>query len=138
MYACGAAVYGLIHIGNARPLVAFDVVYRHLKSRFPRVTYVRNITDVDDKIIKRAAEGGEDPKALAARFTAEFRADAAALGCLPPDVEPQVTTHIGDIVALIERLVARGVAYVTADERGSGDVWFDVARFPGYGQLAGQ
>src|SRR5438132_13058650 len=83
LYACGPTVYGLIHIGNARPLVAFDVVYRHLRSRFPKVTYVRNITDVDDKIIKRAAERGEDPKTLADRFTAEYRADAASLGCLP-------------------------------------------------------
>src|SRR2546423_740618 len=94
MYACGPTVYNLVHVGNGRPLVAFDVVYRHLRARFPRVTYVRNITDVDDRIIERAGKIGEDPKALAARFALEYHRDAAALGCLPPDVEPMVTDHI--------------------------------------------
>jgi cysteinyl-tRNA synthetase len=134
LYRCGPTVYSLIHVGNARPEVAFDVMYRHLRRRFPRVTYVRNITDVDDKIIKRAREAGEEPQALAARFTEEYRKDVAALGCLLPDVEPQVTRHIAEIVALIERLVDKGVAYATA----GGDVWFDVSRFPHYGELSGQ
>src|SRR5579883_2000499 len=101
MYVCGPTVYGFIHVGNARPLVAFDVVYRHLRARFPKVRYVRNVTDVDDKIIKRAAETGEEPQSLARRFTDEFHRDVAALGCLPPDAEPKVTAHIPEIVALI-------------------------------------
>ena len=133
MYVCGPTVYGLIHIGNARPLVAFDVAFRHLRRRFERVTYVRNITDVDDKIIKRAAECNEEPQALAARFTTEYRRDAASLCCLPPSVEPTVTDNIAQIVDLIARLVDRGVAYEAA-----GDVYFDVARFAPYGQLSGQ
>src|SRR5438132_13165798 len=98
LYACGPTVYGMLHVGNGRPLVAFDVVYRHLRRRFPRVTYVRNITDVDDKIIKRAAELGETPESLTGRFTDEFHADVAALGCLPPDAEPRVTSHVGEIL----------------------------------------
>src|SRR5438132_14216987 len=102
LYACGPTVYGMLHVGNARPLVAFDVAYRHLRTRFPKVTYVRNITDVDDKIIKRAAEERQPPQALAARYTDEFHTDAAALGCLPPDVEPQVTSHMPQSIAIIE------------------------------------
>ena len=133
LYACGPTVYGLIHIGNARPLVAFDVAYRHLRARFPKVTYVRNITDVDDKIIRRAAEQHVEPQALAARFTEEYRKDAASLCCLPPDVEPQVTAHIPEIIALVERLVGREIAYAV-----DGDVYYDVTRFAGYGQLSGQ
>jgi len=133
MYVCGPTVYGFIHVGNARPLVAFDVVYRHLRARFPKVRYVRNVTDVDDKIIKRAAETGEEPQSLARRFTDEFHRDVAALGCLPPDAEPKVTAHIPEIVALIERLVDKGVAYPV-----NGDVYFAVQKFAPYGQLSGQ
>ena len=133
MYVCGPTVYNLIHIGNARPVVAFDVVYRTLRARYPRVTYARNITDVDDKIIKRAAERGEDPGTLAARFSDEYHRDTDTLCCLRPDVEPRVTEHIVEIVSLIEKLVAEGVAY-----EAGGDVYFDVARFGPYGQLSGQ
>src|SRR6476469_3086004 len=91
MYVCGPTTYNFIHLGNARPLVAFDVVARHLRARGFQVTYVRNITDVDDKIIRRAAELGEDPSVLTRRFTDEFHADAAALACVTPDLEPRVT-----------------------------------------------
>jgi cysteinyl-tRNA synthetase len=133
LYVCGPTVYDFLHVGNGRAFVAFDVVYRHLRKRFPRVTYVRNITDVDDKIIKRAAEIGESPEALTERFTAEYHTDMAAVGNLPPDAEPRVTAHIGEIVGLVESLVKRGVAYAS-----EGDVYFSVADFAGYGQLSGQ
>jgi cysteinyl-tRNA synthetase len=133
MYVCGPTVYNFLHVGNGRPLVAFDVVYRHLKTRFPKVTYVRNITDVDDKIIKRAAELGEEPGALTTRFTAEFARDAKALGCLSPTAEPKVTENVPEIVALVARLIERGRAYVA-----DGDVYFRVSAFPPYGQLSGQ
>ncbi len=133
MYVCGPTVYNLIHVGNARPFVAFDVAYRHLRRRFPKVTYARNITDVDDKIIARAAELGEPPAALAARFTDEFLRDIGALGCLTPDVQPRVTEHVAEIVKLIEELVARGTAYAVG-----GDVYFSVPDFPPYGELSGQ
>ena len=133
LYVCGPTVYGLIHVGNARPLVAFDVVYRHLRRRFQRATYVRNITDVDDKIIKRAAEVGEEPQTFAARFAEEYQRDAASLCCLPPDVQPKVTDHLPEIVDLIAALIERGVAYAT-----DGDVYYSVAAFAAYGELSGQ
>jgi cysteinyl-tRNA synthetase len=132
-YACGPTVYNFLHVGNARPLVVFDIVYRHLRARFPKVTYVRNITDVDDKIIRRAAELGEEPATLTRRFIDEFHRDVATLCCLPPDVEPQVTDHLPEIVALVGKLVEREVAYVV-----DGDVYFDVRAFPPYGELSGQ
>ena len=138
LYVCGPTVYNLIHIGNARPLVAFDVVARHLRRRFPKVTYVRNITDVEDKIIKRAAESGEDPTALATRFAAEFHRDATSLGCLPPDVEPRVTGHMAEIIALIEDLVRREVAYVVDGGGAGSDVYYSVPAFAHYGELSGQ
>jgi cysteinyl-tRNA synthetase len=133
LYACGPTVYNLIHIGNGRAFVVFDVVYRHLRRRFPKTTYVRNVTDVDDKIIKRAAERGEDPGALASRFCDEFQRDVAALGCLAPTVEPRVTEHLDDIVKLIDKLIVKGLAYAA-----DGDVYFAVQQFPPYGQLSGQ
>jgi cysteinyl-tRNA synthetase len=133
LYVCGPTVYDYFHIGNARPFVAYDVVARHLRARGYRVTFVRNITDVDDKIIKRAAERGEPPEALATRFTEEFHRDVGALGCSTPDVEPRVTENIPQIVALIERLIANGVAY-----EAGGDVYFAVQQFPPYGELSHQ
>jgi cysteinyl-tRNA synthetase len=132
MYVCGPTVYNLFHIGNARPLVAFDVVARHLRGRGYRVTFVRNITDVDDKIINRARECGEDPSAFAERWTAEYHRDYAALGCRPSDVEPRATAHIAEMQAQIAQLIERGVAYATP----SGSVYFAVASFPGYGELS--
>jgi cysteinyl-tRNA synthetase len=133
MYVCGPTVYDLAHLGNARPVVVFDVLARLLRRRFPRVTYVRNITDVDDKINARARETGEPIEAITARTTAEFHADMAALNCLPPDVEPRATQHIAEMIALIERLIAGGHAYVA-----HGHVLFRVASFPAYGALSGR
>ncbi len=132
MYVCGPTVYDLAHIGNARPVVVFDVLARLLRYLYPHVTYVRNITDVDDKINARARESGEPIGVITARTTADFHADMAALGALPPDEEPRATTHIAEMIMLIERLIASGHAYVT-----EGHVLFAVASDPGYGQLSG-
>ncbi|MGC8470447.1 MAG: cysteine--tRNA ligase, partial [Acetobacteraceae bacterium] len=127
MYVCGPTVYDLAHIGNARPVVVFDVLARLLRRLYPRLTYVRNITDVDDKINARAAAAGEPIASLTARTTADFEADMAALGALPPDIEPRATAHIGEMLALIERLLASGYAYEAA-----GHVLFSVASDPSY------
>lgn len=133
MYVCGPTVYDRAHLGNARPVVVFDVLARLLRRLFPRVTYARNITDVDDKINARARESGEPIGAITARTTAAFHADMAALGCLPPDVEPRATGHVGEMIALIERLIERGHAYAA-----EGHVLFRVASFPEYGRLSGR
>ena len=134
MYVCGMTVYDLCHLGHARVLVVFDVVYRHLKRLGLDVTYVRNITDIDDKIIRRAAENGEPIDALTARFIAAMHEDADRLGVLRPDAEPRATAHMAEILAMIERLLAQRHAYV-AD---NGDVYYAVASFPGYGKLSGK
>ncbi|HUO20408.1 MAG TPA: class I tRNA ligase family protein, partial [Steroidobacteraceae bacterium] len=134
MYVCGLTVYDYVHIGHARMLTVFDVVSRHLRRSGYRLTYVRNITDIDDKIIARAAENGEAYEALTARFIAAMHQDFAALGIQQPDHEPRVTGHMPGIVALIERLIARGYAYLSDD----GDVLYAVARFAPYGQLSGK
>jgi cysteinyl-tRNA synthetase len=133
LYVCGPTVYDLAHLGNARPVVVFDVLVRLLRRLYPRVTYVRNITDVDDKINARAAETGEPIAAVTARTTAGFHADMAALGALPPDEEPRATGHIAEMIALIERLIAGGHAYAA-----EGHVLFAVASFPDYGRLSGR
>ncbi|MGH7104693.1 MAG: cysteine--tRNA ligase [Acetobacteraceae bacterium] len=133
VYVCGPTVYDLAHLGNARAVVVFDALVRLLRHTFPRVTYVRNITDVEDKIITRSAESGEKIPDLTRRTTAEFHADMAALGALPPDLEPRATTHIGDMITLIERLVANGHAYAA-----EGHVLFAVASFAAYGDLSGR
>jgi cysteinyl-tRNA synthetase len=134
MYVCGVTVYDFCHVGHARFLVVFDMVRRYLRHRGYQVTYVRNITDIDDKIIQRAAENREPIDALTGRFTAAMREDCTALGVEPPDHEPRATQHVPGIIAMIERLLARDFAYVAAD----GDVLYAVARFPGYGQLSGK
>src|SRR5512137_2594409 len=108
LYACGPTVYDFAHLGHARCYVVWDVVVRHLRARGYRVKYVRNFTDVDDKIIKRANERGEDPVALAARFADAFHEDMDALGCLRPELEPKVSEHIPQIVALIRKLEEKG------------------------------
>jgi cysteinyl-tRNA synthetase len=131
-YACGPTVYDHAHVGHARSYVVWDVVVRHLRARGLEVTYVRNFTDVDDKIIKRANERGEDPVALADRFARSFDEDMEALGNLRPDVAPRVSGHVPQIVTMIEALVARGFAYAAAN----GDVYYRVRRFPEYGRLA--
>jgi cysteinyl-tRNA synthetase len=121
-------------VGHARVLVVFDMVTRYLRARGYDVTYIRNITDIDDKIIKRANENGEPIDALTERFIRFMHEDADALGVLRPDQEPRATRHIGEIIAMIERLIARGFAYAAAN----GDVYYRVRRFPNYGQLSGK
>ncbi|MGB8929610.1 MAG: cysteine--tRNA ligase [Anaeromyxobacteraceae bacterium] len=132
LYACGPTVYDYSHLGHARCYVVWDVVVRHLRQRGLEVTYVRNFTDVDDKIIRRANERGEDPSVLASRFADAFLDDMAALGCVRPDFEPRVTGTMPEIVALIARLVERGFAYAP----GNGDVYYAVRKFPEYGRLS--
>ena len=132
MYVCGPTVYDLAHVGNARPAVVFDVLARLLRHLFPRVTYVRNITDVDDKINARAAETGQTIAAITAGTTADYHADMAEIGALPPDIEPRATEHIPEMIALTERLIASGHAYVA-----EGHALFSVASDPGYGRLSG-
>jgi cysteinyl-tRNA synthetase len=133
MYVCGPTVYDLPHIGNARPVVVFDVLYRLLKRLHPRVTYARNITDVDDKIMAAAKENNEPIGALTQRTEDAFHADMDALGALRPDVEPRCTTHIAEMIALIEILIAGGHAYEA--ER---HVLFNVPSMPDYGRLSGR
>ena len=134
MYVCGMTVYDYCHVGHARVLVVFDLVARYLRHRGYQVTYVRNITDVDDKIIARAAENGEDIDTLTNRFIAAMHEDAAALGVLPPDQEPRATTSMAAIITMIEALLERGYAY----RSDNGDVYYDVSRFEGYGKLSGK
>ncbi|MCA1806142.1 MAG: cysteine--tRNA ligase [Xanthomonadaceae bacterium] len=134
MYVCGMTVYDLCHLGHARVLVVFDVVVRHLRALGYEVTYVRNITDIDDKIIQRANENGEPIDALTGRFITAMHEDAEALGVLPPDLEPRATTSMDGILAMIETLVAKGYAYAG----GNGDVYYDVSRFERYGRLSGK
>ncbi len=134
MYVCGMTVYDLCHLGHARVMVVFDVVARYLRARGFAVTYIRNITDIDDKIINRANERGEPFHQLTERFIRAMHDDAGALGVLPPDAEPKATDHIGEIVTMIERLIANRHAYA-AD---NGDVYFDVRSFPAYGKLSGK
>ncbi|MEJ2717483.1 MAG: cysteine--tRNA ligase [Deltaproteobacteria bacterium] len=133
MYVCGVTVYDMCHIGHARSIVLFDVIYRYLMNRGYEVTYVRNFTDVDDKIINRANELGEDWKSLAERFIQEFYRDMDALGVKRPTVEPKATEHIAQIQALIGNLISAGHAYET-----DGDVMFSVDSFKGYGKLSGK
>jgi cysteinyl-tRNA synthetase len=134
MYVCGMTVYDYCHLGHARVLVVFDVIYRWLMRSGYEVTYVRNITDIDDKILARAVANDEAFTALTERFIGAMHEDAAALGVLPPTDEPRATAHIDEIVAMIERLLDNGHAYVAAN----GDVYYAVASFPGYGRLSGK
>ena len=134
MYVCGVTVYDYSHIGHARVYVAFDVLYRQLRSLGYDVTYVRNFTDVDDKIIKRAAENGETCDTLVDRFVDAFREDVNSLNCLPPTLEPRATRHMAEIISMTERLVRSGNAYATND----GDVYFAVDSLPAYGALSGR
>ena len=131
MYVCGPTVYDLAHVGNARPVVVFDVLVRLLRRLYPRVTYVRNITDVEDKINARAKENGEPIEALTARTAAQYQADMDALGAERPDVQPRATHHIAQMITLIERLIANGHAYA-ADCH----VLFAVPSMPDYGGLS--
>jgi cysteinyl-tRNA synthetase len=133
MYVCGVTVYDLCHIGHARSAIVFDVIRRYLAFKGYRVTFVKNFTDVDDKIIKRANADGLSAREVSERYIAEFYRDMEAIGVLRGDVEPKATDHVGQMIGLIEQLVGAGVAYVV-----DGDVYFEIARFPAYGRLSGK
>jgi len=135
MYLCGLTTYDLAHAGHARTNTTFDVLVRHLKARGYKVTYCRNVTDVDDKIVKRSAELGEDPVAFAARMSAVGDEDLRIIGCAKPDHEPRVSNHLGEIIAMIEQLIAKDHAYAVDTARGK-DVYFAVRSFEGYGKLS--
>ena len=134
IYACGPTVYNYFHIGNARPFITFDVLRRQLEREGYQVTFVQNFTDIDDKMIRRAQEEGISVQELGDRFIREYYTDAAALGVRPATVHPRATEHIGDIIALVEKLIEKGCAYATP----AGDVYYRVSAFPGYGKLSGQ
>ncbi|KAI3731599.1 hypothetical protein L1987_62788 [Smallanthus sonchifolius] len=133
MYVCGVTSYDFSHIGHARAYVAFDVLFRYLKHLGYEVKYVRNFTDVDDKIIKRANEIGEDPLALSSRFCKEFLTDMTDLQCLPPTEQPRVSDHMDQIRDMIQKIIDNNCAYVV-----EGDVYFSVDNFPNYGRLSGR
>src|SRR6185437_9102465 len=134
MYVCGVTVYDFCHVGHARCYIAFDLIRRWLRYRGYDVRYVRNITDIDDKIIRRAAERGESTEALTRTYIAAMREDFAALSIEPPDEEPRATEYLPAIIAMIARLIARGFAYVGA----AGDVFYAVEKFAPYGRLSGK
>ncbi|WP_122033097.1 cysteine--tRNA ligase [Aliivibrio sp. EL58] len=134
MYVCGVTIYDLCHIGHGRTFVSFDVISRYLRFLGYDLTFVRNITDIDDKIIKRAAENGETCDALTERLIADMHADFDSLNMKRPDVEPRATEYIAEIVALVERLIERGFAYVASN----GDVMFEVKKYDEYGRLSRQ
>ncbi|NDY96640.1 cysteine--tRNA ligase [Wenzhouxiangella limi] len=131
MYACGPTVYNYAHIGNARPAVIFDLLYRVLRRNFPSVVYARNITDVDDKINQTATSEGVPISVISRRYADAYHADMAKLGVEQPTIEPRATDHIAEIIAMIERLIKQGNAYVA-----EAHVLFDVGTFPDYGQLS--
>ncbi len=134
MYVCGITVYDYCHLGHARMMIVFDMVQRWLRASGYQLTYVRNITDIDDKIIRRAAETGEPVPALTERFIRYMDEDAAALGVQKPDLEPRATAHVAEMLEMIRKLEERGIAYPSE----SGDVNFAVRKFPGYGRLSGK
>ena len=134
MYVCGMTNYDYIHVGHARMLVAFDLVQRYLRSLGYKVTYVRNVTDIDDKIIERAAANGENWADLAQRFTVAMHEDCKTLGLQEPDLEPRATQYIGPIIDMIQTLMDKGYAYAA----GNGDVMYSVRKFPNYGRLSGK
>lgn len=134
LYVCGMTVYDLCHVGHARVMVVFDVVTRYLRASGYDVTYIRNITDIDDKIIARANERGENIQSLTEHFIAEMHQDADALGVLRPDQEPKATESMVEIITMIETLIAKGFAYASDN----GDVYYDVSEFDSYGKLSGR
>ena len=134
MYVCGMTVYDLCHLGHARSMVAFDVVQRWLRASDYRVTYVRNVTDIEDKIIKRAVENGETIRSLTDRMIAALHEDADALGIERPTMEPRATDYVPQMLGIIDKLKANGLAYQAED----GDVNYAVRKFPGYGKLSGK
>lgn len=134
MYVCGVTAYDYSHIGHARVYVTFDILYRYLQHLGYEVKYARNFTDIDDKIIARANDLGENPLSLSNRFCKEFQVDMAELNCLPPSVEPRVTDHIDQIIEMIQQILRNGYAYVVEN----GDVYFSVDKYPKYGCLSGR
>jgi len=134
MYVCGMTVYDFCHVGHARVMVVFDMVTRWLRNSGMKVTYVRNITDIDDKIIKRATENGESIGELTGRFIAAMNEDADALGVIRPDHEPKATAYVAQMLDMIRTLETRGLAYAAAN----GDVYYRVRGFAGYGKLSGK
>jgi cysteinyl-tRNA synthetase len=134
LYVCGMTVYDLCHVGHARVMVVFDVITRYLRTSGYDVTYIRNITDIDDKIIARANDNGETIQSLTERFIDEMNQDADALGVIRPSQEPKATESMTEIIAMIETLIEKGFAYA-AD---NGDVYYDVSKFEGYGKLSGR
>jgi len=133
MYVCGITVYDLCHIGHARSAIVFDVIYRFLLSLGYQVSYVRNFTDIDDKILRRAAEEGADYRTIADRYIRSFHEDMDSLGLLPPTLEPLATDHIGEMIEIVRRLFEKGVAY-----KAGTDVYFRVDKFSAYGKLSGR
>ena len=133
IYVCGVTVYDLCHIGHGRSGIVFDVMRRYLKHRGHTAKFVKNFTDIDDKIIRKANLEGVSAQEISERYIQEYRTDMASLGIAPADIEPKATDHVGPMIALIERLIARGVAYAI-----EGDVYFEARRFPGYGRLSGK
>ncbi|CCE25155.1 cysteine--tRNA ligase [Methylotuvimicrobium alcaliphilum] len=134
LYVCGMTVYDYCHVGHARVMVVFDVVARYLRYLGYSLTYVRNVTDIDDKIIQRARDNGEDFQSLTERFIEAMHEDERALSVLPPDIEPKATQSIPEILAMIEKLIANGIAYVGSN----GDVFYSVSKFSNYGRLSGK
>ena len=133
MYSCGVTVYDLSHIGHARMMIVFDVISRYLRFAGYRVTFVRNFTDIDDKIIRRANQEGVPAREISERYIRAFHDDIAALGVDPPEIEPKATDHVAEMIAMVERLIAGGFAYVV-----DGDVYFEIRSFPPYGRLSGK
>lgn len=131
MYVCGPTVYNYVHIGNARPPVVFDTLYRVLELEYPKVTYARNITDIDDKIMKAAADNGQTIAEFSDPFTAAYAEDMAGINCATPDIIPKATDHLPEMIDMISRLIDKGHAYV-----GEGHVLFDVKSMPAYGALS--
>ena len=141
LYVCGVTVYDLCHIGHARTYIGFDNIVRYMRFSGYDVTYVRNITDVEDKIINRAIENNETPEQLTERTIGYMHEDFDALNMVRPNLEPRVTTHMNEIITMIETLVAKKHAYIACaegNEAGQGDVLFDVSSFEDYGKLSGQ
>jgi len=134
MYVCGMTVYDYCHLGHARVMVVFDMVSRWLRASGYEVTYVRNITDIDDKIIKRANENNESIAQLTERFIDAMNEDAAKLGVMRPDIEPKATAFVGGMLDMIQALVDKGFAYAAEN----GDVFYAVNKFDGYGKLSGK
>jgi len=133
VYACGITVYDLCHVGHARMLVAFDVIVRHLRASGLDVRFVRNVTDVDDKIIRRGLAEWRSAAAVAEQYTEALNDDMRALGIVPADAEPRATEHIAEVIEVVSRLIDRGLAYAA-----EGDVYYAVGSFATYGQLSGQ